>query len=69
MPGFSGTKTDENSPSYTPYILFHVPLMPPQGWRKVIASEMCSLSLQVQRSDGLRWPGGQISAAVAAVAY
>ncbi len=29
----------------------------PQGWRKVGASDLCSLSPQVQRSDGSRWPG------------
>ena len=27
-------------------------------WRKVVASEMCSLSQQVQQSEGSRWPGG-----------
>ena len=29
-----------------------------QGLRKVGASELCSLSPQVQRSKGSRWPGG-----------
>jgi hypothetical protein len=48
---FSLTKTEDSSPTWNP---FHAL----QRWRKVGASELCSLSPQVQRSKGSRWPGG-----------
>ena len=45
-----GTKMNENSPIYNNP--FHVPLSPPQRWRKV--SERNAWSMQVQRSEGAR---------------
>ncbi|NLL57493.1 MAG: hypothetical protein GX244_03185 [Firmicutes bacterium] len=50
--GLADKKMNENSPIYNNP--FHVPLMPPERWRKVGASGMCSLSMQVQRSEGLK---------------